>query len=663
MDSTGIYNLKIILDADNWYPMENKSDNIINIPLSVKNIAFVPFKPIDNSIVKTDTVTFVGINPNINPLKYNIKLLLQFDTNSYFNSPMLVTYFNNNMTGVVTKFKVRIPILDSNIVYYWRLNAVKNSVDSLGWSGTSRFIYNPNISVNNFAVFNSKNNRLQNKQINVTLPDSKTNRIQINENNVTLSDSVITVYKIKSGQYNQYNLNNTTLDTSGIKLSTFTGTVLASSFGLVPWEPSYMTINGADIFFTPPELWLGFHVAKIRKSNCALTEIRHFFFTSTTSSDSLLSFLNTFDTTNIIAIVKLISYPYPPMMDTLNPATRNKLRSFGSVYCDTVFPYSFQNWSFISYIGSPNIVSESFRSYYAPATSSMQPTFRYTNGTVSHLIGPAKSWKNFSWRNVLNPGTSIKFDVIGLNRNNQEILIYNNLTNNNLVSLDTINAYQYPYLKLVTKLNIDTISGIQSPVFKSLKFNYIPPGEIALDNNSYIQSDSIVNSNDTIGLSLTYYNVGFSDFNGIVRNFFVYNNYGQKVILRSDTILNVLKIDSSGSIKTKFNVSGIPNYRRYNNSVDFNVEVQPFAQQNDYYYYNNSAVSNIIVKNNPQIIGLEILSDGLKLMNGDFVRSNPDLLIKLNDKNIRSAGLFDTTDVKILINNVYIPYNTHNPQK
>ena len=85
MDSTGIYNLKIILDADNWYPMENKSDNIINIPLSVKNIAFVPFKPIDNSIVKTDTVTFVGINPNINPLKYNIKLLLQFDTNSYFN--------------------------------------------------------------------------------------------------------------------------------------------------------------------------------------------------------------------------------------------------------------------------------------------------------------------------------------------------------------------------------------------------------------------------------------------------------------------------------------------------------------------------------------------------------------------------------------------------
>ena len=63
-----------------------------------------------------------------------------------FNSSLAQTYFNNNITGVTTKYKVRIPILDTNIVYYWRTNAGINN-DSAGWSEVRRFIYNPLITV------------------------------------------------------------------------------------------------------------------------------------------------------------------------------------------------------------------------------------------------------------------------------------------------------------------------------------------------------------------------------------------------------------------------------------------------------------------------------------------------------------------------------------
>jgi hypothetical protein len=645
MDSTGMYDLKVILDADNWYPLENKLDNIINIPVSVKNVAFVPLKPIDNSVVKTDTVTFVGINPNISPLKFNIKLLLQLDTTSSFTSPMLATYFNNNMTGVQTKFKVRIPILDSNIVYYWRLNMVKNSSDTSGWSQTCRFIYNNNI-VQNLSV--SKN----------------TKHIQQDtKSNINLIDSIITVFKSKVGQYNLSDLNSVSFDPTGIKLNKFTGNIIANSFSIDPWAPTYISIFNNSIELLGPANMGGFHVAKVKKLNGSLLDLRHFVFTSSTSSDSLLNFLNTFDTTNILMIVKVPPVDYT---NEMNEATKSKLITLGSIYVDSVTQAAWDRWSFISYISNTNqIVSENFLPYnvWATVMSTMQPVFQATSGTITHLIGPSESWKNFSWQQVLNPNSTIKFDVIGINRSNQEVTILSDLTTNNFVDISSINAYQYPNLKLVAKLNLDSISGSQSPVFKSLNFKYIPPGEIALDNNSYLQSDSIVNNNDTIGLSLTYYNIGYSDFNGVVRNFFVYNNNGQKVILRSDTIMSILKIDSASYLKTKFPIAGIPNFRRYNNSVDFNVEVQPFGQQNDYYYYNNSAVSNIVVKNILKTQSLEVLSDGVKLINGDFVRSKPDLVFKFNDMNFRYSGVFDTTSLRLFINNSYIPYNILNPDK
>jgi hypothetical protein len=648
LDSIGLYYMKVILDVDNWVPQEIKTNNIITIPISIKNVAFVPLKPIDNSVVKSDTVEFVGLNPNIDPLRNNVKLILQLDTSNTFTSPLSSTYFNNNMTGVATKFKIRIPLLDSNIVYFWRLNLVRNLRDTAGWSKINRFNYNTNVSSDRFRFITNETKSIHTE----------------NKINLPVTDSIITIYKKKTGQYNRFDLNGCNLDTDGIRLGRFNGVLLASSFGGNAWDPTYFTVNNKMYEFVSESSWGGFNVAKIRKSNGAVAELKHFVFTSASSSDSLLNYLNTFDTTQILMIVKCI--PVSVTSD-LNTATRNKLRAFGSIYGDTVKVLNWSCWSFISYIGNPNIVAEAYYYNYGASTCSMQPTFQSVSGSVTHLIGPAKSWKNFSWQQILYQNSTIKFDVIGIDRNNQEVTLLSDLTNNNFVNLDSINAYQYPNLKLITKINLDSISGTQSSLFKSLKLNYIPPGEIALNNNTFLKSDSIVNGNDTIGLSLNYYNVGYSDFNGVIRNFFVYNNNGQKVIIKSDTLMNVLNIDSMNFIKTKFPVSGIPIYRRYNNSIDFNVEVQPLGQQNDFYDFNNSAVSNFVIKNLPQSLTLEVFSDGLKLMNGDYVRPKPDFLVKLNNSNEISSNIklnaFDTLSCKFFINDTYIPYNLLNPDK
>jgi hypothetical protein len=50
-----------------------------------------------------------------------------------------------------------------------------------------------------------------------------------------------------------------------------------------------------------------------------------------------------------------------------------------------------------------------------------------------------------------------------------------NVSFNNFVNLDTLNSYQYPNIRLLAKLQIDTINGLNSPVFYSLNFKYTPP--------------------------------------------------------------------------------------------------------------------------------------------------------------------------------------------
>lgn len=642
LDTVGTYSMKVILDVDDWYPQESSSNNSVIIPINLKNAAFVPIKPIDNSIIKGDTVELVGINPNVNTSRNTVKLIAQIDSSRTFSSPLTQTYFNNNMTGAATKFKIRIPILDSNIVYYWRLNAIVNNSDTLGWSEIKRFKYN------------------------ITLPSDISGNTKSNEKTKTdlfspdvVQDSNITVYKNKFGQYNDYELSFVGGDNSGLKMATFTGYLEASGWGGDPWEATSFTVNGYSQTLTRSKIdWDGIFLVKVSKLNGSILDKTHIYLTTATSCDSVLTFLNSFNSNNILMAIKLVNTGFATY--NLSADVKNKFIQFGSTKMDSLnfTGWNWDRWTFISYPNSPNpIVSEGFnKTVWAPLVSSMQPTFSYTSGQITHILGPAKTWKNFSWQQSLFTGTNIKFDVYGIDRNNNENLILSNVTTNNNVDISSINSYTYPYLKLVTKMNVDSVTGLQSPVFQSLKFNYVAPSELALDYNTFIKSDSLINGGDSLGISLAYYNVGYVDLNGYTREIYAYSNTGQKVTLKSDVILSSLKIDSAHFVKTSVQFTGLPYLKKYNNYIPLFVEVTPYGTQNDLYVYNNVNTTNVVVKGTSQNYSTELFSDGLKINGGEFVRSKPNVEIKLTDKMLVGINTFDTSDFKLFINNIYQPY-------
>jgi len=231
-----------------------------------------------------------------------------------------------------------------------------------------------------------------------------------------------------------------------------------------------------------------------------------------------------------------------------------------------------------------------------------------------------------------------------------------NVTTNNNVDLSGINAYQYPYLKLITYLSIDSVNGFQSPVFKGINLNYVGPPEIALDNNSIFKSDSIVSAGDSIGIGGLYYNVGYVPVNGHVRSFYALDAVGNKVHLRTDTVLAQLKVDSSMFVKANFKVNGLPIHKKYNNQVSIVLEVNSL-NQNEIYDYNNSVISTFVVKGSVTDINTEVFSDGIKLYGNDYVRSNPEILIKLSGNSIDELFGSDTSIFRIMLNNNFVSLN------
>lgn len=635
IDTLGSYSAKIMIDVDNWYPQEDPSNNSIIVPITLKNSSLISLKPFDKQVIQSDSVEFVCLNPQTNPLTNNVKIIVQFDTSINFNSGLNQTFFSTSYVSVVSKFKKRIPLLDTNVKYYWRTNVIINN-DSVGWSDKKTFSYGI---------------------------------VQKAENNKILNDSNVLLKKDKSTQYFTGEFNRTILNDNNVNIGNFTGTVRPSSFGENVWDPSYFNLNDTSFHILDRT---GFIFYKLRKTDAKILDKTHFYFTSTSSPDSLINYLNNFDTTMILVGLKL---GVPAGVTTnLTVAARNKIKEFGSTFADNLNSNDWSRWSIVCYKKIPNpIYSEAYViSGWSPAECTLSPDFQRIYGTVAHTFGPAQNWKNFTWEQILFPKSNIKFDVYGINKSNQEILLYSDIANTSGVPLDTVNAYTYPYMKFVTKMSIDTsqtlepqglYNGLPSPIFKSISLNITPPSELVIDYNSVVKSDSIIKAGDSVGVSLKYYNVGYKNCYGTVRSLYFYRGI-DKVVIFQDTNFSTLKIDSSLSIKKYFTITNeMYPVRRNNEVVQLTFEISPLGQQNDYYDFNNKIPINIVLLSNNVIGNFDIYADGLKLMGGEYVKPQPELTFKYTAKEPNTILLSDSNLFQININNKYFTISNTSKSK
>jgi len=636
LDSAQNYFVQVVLDYDNWHPAENKNNNVIQVNIPIKNISYVPLKPVNNEMIRTDSVEFTGLNPNTNHVKNTVKVILEMDTVKTFNSPLKKTFANSSLSGVVTKFKTSIPILNSNILYFWRTNAIINN-DSTGWTTAQMFSYNP-----------------------VELSSGKKTDEIPNGDKLAGSDDM-TVLKFKGSQFPQTDLYNTIYSSNGLTLNIKTLTLSVRSMGSSGAEISFLNVNDKGVNIDGGKK-TGLNIMKVKKLNGHIIDWKNFKMTSGTSSDSVINYLNTFDATYYV-MAHNASYVDYGSVQQMSIAARNKFKTFGSTKIDSVIKFGwFDTWSFIGSLGtSPENVSEQFFLYtvstgWRESNSILIRTCYETNGTISNIIGPAQTWKDFSWQQTLFSNSTVLFDVIGIDRNGGQTTLLTNQNSNSFVNLNSINAYQYPYLNLLSKLSMDTITGYQSSFLNSLKVNYNTPSENVLNKQSLTISDTIAIVGQEFKIHFDYHNVGFIQVPGIIVNVYKASVLASNLI-KSDTVLKELKVDSSLKFSGKYRV---PFYRTTDDrKLPILVEILPMSQSNEFHTYNNFVNFSMTLSVSQNAPLVDVYSDGQLVKSGDYVRAKPEMKINVTMSNPVRNLLSDTTQLSIKLNDVYVPYYTN----
>lgn len=630
IDTPGVYNMTVILDQNNRFPFEDESNNIISFNIPYSEYSFLPVGPVDNTIIFKDSVELSGLNPRLNYSQNSVKVLLQLDTNKLFSSPVSQTFAKNIINGSDTKFRSSLPVLVNNTLYYWRTNSVING-DTTGWTKARVFIYN-----NGYSAADENENK----------------------DRLVGANKIVNLMKFKQNQFPESDMYNTVYSYEGIRLNQYSSNLFVRSYGSNAEEASYFSVGNRNIYIDNGDN-TGLNLVKVRKLNGSILEFRNFRMNSSNSSDSLLSFLNTFDSTYYLM---LLNAAYVAGGTYLSSGVKSKLRQFGSVYCDSIgLTGYFHSWSFIGSIGAlPSQVSEMFDpcctsgplcvncDHWSQAVSSMEVIFKKTSGTVSNITGPAKEWSEFYWSySNIPPNSTLVFDVIGINNLGNQTVLFSNLQTNKFAELTSVDARQYPYLNLLAKFNIDTVSGKDSPVLNSLNVNYTPASEIVLDKNSLliIPADKDIN---VYNFSFDYHNSGFGFNYGTIVN--LYNgSVSDANLIFTDTVSTLLKTDSTLSYSGSFSFPPV------RDSAKILVNIKPKDLSNEFYIFNNTADFRINFLNPVTNPAVSVLSDGKEIKSGDFVSKNPEITVRLDNSGI-SDYMSDTTGLRIRLNGAYVPY-------
>jgi hypothetical protein len=624
--SSGNYSLKYTIDPENKFPQEDKTNNSITVNIPIRNVSYVPLKPVDNSFIMTDSIEFVGINPNIDASRNNVKVLLQIDTVSTFANPRI--FFKQVTGGVVTKFRTTLPIADTNIVYYWRMNSVINN-DSSGWSTVQRLIYNPS---GTYA-------RLTEAQ-----------------------DSVVKLSKKRLGQFDAGSYQNLTFNAgTGFTLPYANANLRVFAFGNNGEEASEFTFNGG-VYRIDNRSLSGLVMVVVNKLTGRFLEIKQFKMTSPASSDSIVTYLNGIDTNKYVLMSTVQTFSG----DSLRPNAINKIKEFGSTMADSLRGPShlYQTWAFIGSKGAlpqdcseeyhPNNVKNNCISGWCTSSASLIRSFQTINGSISQNFGPAKSWNNFSAFQNVQPFSSIKYNVFGRNTADQTVLLYSNVGPS--FSLDTLNALIYPNITITSVFNLDSLQGNVPPSLRSFVLNYVPPVELAVDNYSFIKPDTALQEGDSVTLSVNYTNVGYSTIYSTINAWYTFVN-GQKKILKLDTIRTPIIVDEIRNSQVRFSTYGLGHQ---SDSVTVYYDSYPAYAVNEFNSYNNTGVTQIIVKADSLKPIADITFDGQSLTNGDFIQAQPEIVIQLFDDSPIAIQGADTNTVKIKLDNKYVPY-ANNP--
>jgi hypothetical protein len=263
-----------------------------------------------------------------------------------------------------------------------------------------------------------------------------------------------------------------------------------------------------------------------------------------------------------------------------------------------------------------------------------------TSGSISSvLIGPAAAWHSVSSRFHLDETSDeAGVDIYSVGRDGKETQVFNNQQSE--VSIEDINASDFPYLKLVYRTN-DEVNLTPSQL-RSWLVSYDPAPDGLLLPDPSVEPVSVPEgaASTTSFMFVNISNIDFAD--SLATTFTVLNRN-----TRARDIHNFNIKGPAAGDTTRFSQTTSTKGKVGLNDLSAAVNTNFVTEQ---YFQNNSLdlpgyLEVVKDKFNPV---LEVTIDGRFVENGDFVSANPLIRLTLRDEN-KLIVLRDTTSLELFL--------------
>ena len=271
---------------------------------------------------------------------------------------------------------------------------------------------------------------------------------------------------------------------------------------------------------------------------------------------------------------------------------------------------------------------------------------KFKQGSISStLIGPAVSWNNFVNKVEISeqPQTDIfDFDIYGVDLSGNETMLFDNMSTEE-INLAGIDALAYPFLKI--RYDIKDEINLTTAQLKSWQVFYdpSPEGVLYLTEETLDNFDGDKQEGELVESDFVFENISKKQFKDSLTVRYSLFNQKDRTTTESSFKIN----NPAPGQNTPFQLSFDTSDKAGKNNL--NVFVNPRLEVEQSYNNNIIDIANALIVNKDTINPIiDVVFDGIYILDGEIVSPSPLISITLKDEN-ETLLKTDTVGVDIFL--------------
>jgi hypothetical protein len=261
----------------------------------------------------------------------------------------------------------------------------------------------------------------------------------------------------------------------------------------------------------------------------------------------------------------------------------------------------------------------------------------------SKIIGPAKEGQSLELKYFAEQTSAIKdsisFDVIGLSLDKTKDTVLLTNINSLTTSLSKINAKQYPYLKLRLQ-GYDNVDKTP-PQLDYWRVLYKGMTELAVSPNvKFAMYKDTLQQGDQFKIEVNVENISDVDADSVLVKWTLRNDAN----IETNSFSKYAPLSKNGNFVSSFTQTT----KDLGGKQQVSLEINPNMTQPEQFTFNNYLQSSFYVEKDKRNPLLEVMFDGIRIMNNDIVSPKPLIVIELRDEN-KFLALNDSALFKLYV--------------